>query len=376
MTSPTQQIQRRKVDWTVALFLILNPLIALTLLPIHLWYKSIPLSILIFTLVFAAATNLSVTAGYHRLFAHRSYEARSFLKLVLLLFGASAFQGSALKWASDHRRHHNFEDTPNDPYAITKGFWHAHMGWMFFKDMSGFKLKAPDLEADPLIRNQHKYYLIWSIGMGFLFPTIVGWMLGSALGGLILGGGLRIFVTQQSTFFVNSLCHYLGRQTYSREITARDSFIVAVLTHGEGYHNFHHKFQLDYRNGIRWYHWDPTKWTINVFKWIGLAKKLRTISAQEILKARLQVEALMIEKRGFSQEKVEALRLRILEAQIRWKQVRDEYDRRRDLFKENSQNRIQELRIQIKELKVQMKKAKSDFGFAMEEWKIYLAATA
>jgi stearoyl-CoA desaturase (delta-9 desaturase) len=367
-------MNKKRIDWTVTLFLILNPLFAIVLLSIYLYSTSIPISLLVFALFFAAATNLSITAGYHRLFAHRSYEAHPLLKVLLLLVGSSAFQGSALKWSSDHRSHHLNEDTPNDPYSIKKGFWYAHMGWMFYQEASNLKIKARDLEKDGWIRNQHKYYLLWSIGMGFLFPTLVGWWCGSAFGGFIVGGALRIFVTQQSTFFVNSLCHYFGSQPYSKEITARDSFIVAILTHGEGYHNFHHKFQLDYRNGIRWYHWDPTKWTINFFKWIGLAKKLRTISAQEILKARLQVDALIIRKRGLSQEKIESLRLRILEAQSRWKQLGEDYERRKSLFAESSQIRLQDIQLQVKELRLQMKRAKAEFKFSMEEWKLYTSA--
>lgn len=366
---------KKTIDWTITLFLILNPLIAFLLLGVYLWTNSMPLSLLIFTLLFAAATNLSITAGYHRLFAHRSYQAHPVLKIILLLVGASAFQGSALKWSSDHRRHHAHEDTPNDPYAIHRGFWHAHMGWMFYKETGNLAIRARDLESDPWVLHQHKYYLWWSIGMGFLFPTLVGWALGSAFAGLIIGGGLRIFVTQQSTFCVNSLCHYLGSRPYSQDITARDSVLVALITHGEGYHNFHHKFQIDYRNGIKWYQWDPTKWTINTFKLLGLANKLKTISSQEILKAKLQVEALLIKKKGFSQEKVELLKNRILEAQAQWRRLREDYENKKARFSENSQNCFQDLQIQIRELKLQMKRAKAEFHFALEEWQIYARAT-
>lgn len=358
--------EKNKIDWTVTLFLILNPLIAFMLLPIYLWLHSVPMSLLVFTFIFAAATNLSITAGYHRLFAHKSYEANGLLKILYLFVGASAFQGSALKWASDHRRHHGHVDTDNDPYSIKKGFWYAHMGWMFFKKSVDLEIKAPDLEKDPWIAHQNKYYIYWAIIAGFIFPAVVGYFLGSALGGLIIAGAIRIFVTQQSTFFVNSLCHTFGRQTYSKEITAKDSFFVALLTHGEGYHNFHHKFQIDYRNGIKWYHWDPTKWTIKVLAWFGFAKKLKTISAQEILKARLQVEALLIEKKGFSAESIELLRVRVLEAQNKWKSLKEDYEKKRLQLSASSS-------LKIAELQLQMKKAKSEFQFAMREWQMYLA---
>lgn len=367
------QNNKRHIDWPVALFLILNPILGFLLLGVCLVYSSVPMAVLIFAIIFAAATNLSITAGYHRLFSHRSYEAHPLMKLLLLMVGSSGFQGSALKWSSDHRRHHANIDTDDDPYSIEKGFWYAHMGWMFYKESVGLEIKAPDLLKDKLVVNQDKYYLIWAIGSGFLFPTLVGWALGSWLAGLVVAGSLRIFLTQQSTFFVNSLCHTLGRKTYSKEISARDSLLVAFLTHGEGYHNFHHKFQLDYRNGIKWYQWDPTKWTILLMKWAGLAQKLKTIPAQEILRARLQVEGQLMQTKGFSQDQVEALKLKILKAQNQWKEIKEDYEKRKNQWSENSQIRLGELKLQMAELRIQMKKAKADFKFALEEWQLYLA---
>jgi stearoyl-CoA desaturase (delta-9 desaturase) len=270
-------------DLTVSLFLILNPLISVALTVYYfMTAEQVSWSILTFAFIFAAATNLSVTAGYHRLFSHKSYDAHPLVKALFLFVGSSGFQGSALKWSSDHRRHHSKIDTDNDPYNIHEGFWYAHMGWMFRKDSVDLPIQAPDLEKDRMVVFQDKHYVWIAVATGFIFPMVIGYFLGSALAGLAIAGGLRIALTQQSTFFVNSLCHTLGEKTYSDDISARDSFIVAVLTHGEGYHNFHHKFQIDYRNGIRWYHWDPTKWTIVALKWMGLAYKLREISSAEI----------------------------------------------------------------------------------------------
>jgi stearoyl-CoA desaturase (delta-9 desaturase) len=194
---------------------------------------------------------------------------------------------------------------------------------------------------------------------------VVGHFLGSALAGFAIAGGLRIALTQQSTFFVNSLCHTLGRRTYSHEISARDSFFVAVLTHGEGYHNFHHKFQIDYRNGIRWYHWDPTKWTIVTLKWMGLASKLRKISNAEILKARLQVESLKMRSRGFSEENLEALKEKILAAQLRMRKLSEDYQRMKNEFQDAQMARIEHV-------KTELRIAKLEFEMGMKLWRIYL----
>lgn len=362
---------KKQIDWPVALFLTLNPIVGLTLFFIYLYFFDTTVAMWVVFLVFAALTNLSITAGYHRLFAHRSYETNTFMKFLLLFFGSSAFQGPALKWASDHRRHHSHIDTEKDPYSIKKGFWYAHMGWLFYKDSVDLDIKAPDLEKDGLLQHQNKHYLFWSIGAGFVFPILIGLFFGAPLGGLIIFGSLRIFLTQQSTFFVNSLCHTLGEQTYSKEISARDSFIVAVLTHGEGYHNFHHQFQLDYRNGIKWYHWDPTKWMIQLMNLFGMAKKLKTIPAQEILKAKLNSEAKWLEAKGISAEKLEDLKLKILETQVKIKKFKEEYAIIKRDWKNSSQERWNELQVQIAEMKLNIKNAKAEFKFALKEWQMY-----
>ncbi len=242
-----------KIYWPTALFFIITPLITFIAVPWYIIENGFPTGVLIFALIYAILTNLSITAGYHRLFSHKSYEAHTIPKLLFLLIGASAWQGSALKWSSDHRKHHQKVDSEEDPYSITKGFWYAHMGWLFDKKSVNIPISAPDLENDSLIAWQNKYYVPLAIFMSFIFPGLIGALFGSFWAGFFIAGGLRVILTQQSTFLVNSLTHTLGKQTYSDKVSARDSLFVAFLTHGEGYHNFHHTFQLDYRNGIRWY---------------------------------------------------------------------------------------------------------------------------
>lgn len=339
-------------------FFTILPVVTVILLIIYFLKFELSWGIVIFSFIFAAATNLSITAGYHRLYAHRSYQATAWVRIALLAIGASAYQGSALKWSSDHRRHHNKVDSEEDPYTITKGFWFAHMGWLFTETEHDV-IKAPDLEVDSMIVFQDKYYLPISIFMGFIFPMLVGWAMGDAFAGLLFGGALRILLTQQSTFFVNSLSHTLGKRPYCEDVTARDSIIVAFLTHGEGYHNYHHRFQTDYRNGIRWYHWDPTKWTIRFMSLLGLAKNLRRMPAQEILKARLQVEFEKIRSQGFSEEKIRNLKEQILSAQARMKVLKEEYQKQK----------MDQLRLEIAEAKIQ-------FQAGMRLWKLYLAQSA
>lgn len=340
----------------MTLFLVLNPLISVVLLVAYLFWSQQytayqVMAVTAFGFVFAILTNLSITMGYHRLFAHKSYEAHPLLQGILLFISSGAFQGSALKWCSDHRVHHKFEDTDKDPYSINKGFWYAHMGWMMTHEAVSLPVFAPDLEKNKLIKWQHDNYLFAAVFVGYAFPTLVGALMGNALLGLVIAGGLRIFFTQQSTFLVNSLSHTLGKTPYSLDKTAKDSFIVTILTHGEGYHNFHHKFQFDYRNGIRWYHWDPTKWSIQLAALIGLAKKLKTVQFSEILKARLEVESVKFQNTDFYREKLEPLSAKIVEAQAHFEKLKVEYAQTKDQKMEELKQELELMKVELDSMK-------------------------
>ncbi|MBS0374008.1 MAG: fatty acid desaturase [Proteobacteria bacterium] len=239
------------------------------------------------------ANGLSITCGYHRLFAHATYEARPALKLFYLLFGAMALQNSVLVWAAGHRVHHRYiDDTERDPYCARRGFWFSHIGWMLHNYPSG----EPDfstvreLQADPLVAWQHRHYLTIALAMNFGVPLLLGLATGDVLGCLLLAGLLRLVVSHHVTFFINSLAHMFGTRPYTEDNTARDNPVVALLTFGEGYHNFHHMFAHDYRNGVRWWQWDPSKWFINLMRWAGLAYGLKSVPWFRIQRARLETQ--------------------------------------------------------------------------------------
>lgn len=349
-------VQLKKICWSVTLFLILNPIISVLMLVLYLVFSSAYTFsqlawISAFGLVFAVLTNLSITMGYHRLFSHKSFEAHPLLEWILLFISAGAFQGSALKWSSDHRIHHRYEDTDKDPYSIKKGFWYAHMGWMMTHEAVSLPIHAPDLQKKKWVQFQHDHYLVCAIVVGYILPLFVGWLLGNAFLGLVIAGGLRIFLTQQSTFFVNSLSHTLGKTPYSLDKTAKDSLIVAFLTHGEGYHNFHHKFQFDYRNGIKWYHWDPTKWSIQLAAVLGLANKLKTVQFSEILRAKMEVESEKFKSSHFYKEKMEPLAARLIEAQAQFERLKKEYALAKDQKLADVRAEIELMHIEIESMK-------------------------
>ena len=292
--SPCRSVKR--VNWVNLLFFLALPIIAVVGLP---WYAAtVGISRGDWWLFFAfvIATGFSITVGYHRLFAHRSFQGSRLLTFLSLFFGAAAFEQSALMWASQHRDHHRYVDTPLDPYSIKKGFWYAHIGWLVFWHQETDYSNVKDLAADPLLMHQHRYYLAWAMTTGVMLPLAIGAATGHLLGAFLLGVVGRLTFVHHSTFCINSICHTFGKATYDIDATARDHWLVALITSGEGYHNFHHRFASDYRNGVQWYQWDPSKWMILVLSWLGLAKKLYRVSPQAILAARTEAERQRIER--------------------------------------------------------------------------------
>lgn len=281
-----------EIDWVNSLFLTLTPVLAVVLSWIYFSAHAIEASQILMAVAFYFITGISITAGYHRLLSHKAYKAGSIVKFLYLIFGAAAFQNSALKWCSDHRVHHRHVDHEKDPYNINKGFFYAHMGWIFFKEQKTETAHYPkDLLNDKLVMWQHRNYLAIAVTVGFILPTLLGYFLGSALGGLALSGLARVVFVHHCTFFINSLCHIVGSRPYTDTNTARDSYVMALFSYGEGYHNYHHYFPSDYRNGIRWYHFDPTKWLIKILSFVGLVKDLKKVPEKLIVQARAEMQS-------------------------------------------------------------------------------------
>ncbi len=323
------------INWLNALFLTTTALIALIGMPLYIYFVGVSWSLIGVFVFYLAATGFSVTAGYHRLFAHRSYDTNRFIKLFYLIFGAAACENSALKWAADHRYHHSFVDQEDDPYNIRRGFFYAHIGWVFLKRPENACFdSASDLFQDPLVCWQRRFYLPLAILVGGALPLLIGYFLGDALGCFLLAGVTRTVLVHHSTFFINSLCHFMGKQPYSLKDTSRDSAVAAILTLGEGYHNYHHRFQYDYRNGVRWYHFDPTKWLIKTLETLRLARNLRRASGVHIFKARIYVQRGQVqeklgefspESRTAMEEKIHATHSALLAAYARWEKLKAEY---------------------------------------------------
>lgn len=269
------------------------PVLALILVPLWGVYHGFSAAQWLWALVFLYLNGLSITGGYHRLWAHNAYEAHPALKWFFALWGAGALQSSILVWASDHRRHHrHVDDNEQDPYSAGRGLWFSHMGWMLRNYPSGDNdfSNARDLQRDPVVMFQHRHYVALTTFMNLGPVLLLGVILGDVIGTLLLVGLLRLVVNHHVTFFINSLAHFWGNRPYTEDNSARDNGFLAFLTYGEGYHNYHHIFQKDYRNGIRWWQWDPTKWMIALCARLGLARNLNRVPDFRIQRAMIDAQ--------------------------------------------------------------------------------------
>jgi len=291
--SPVAATEPAPINWTNMILFTSTPLAAITLVPLYGYFVGYSAFDWVAFVLMMGFCGISITAGYHRLWSHKTYKAHPLLRFIFALGGACALQNDVFHWASDHRRHHQHVDNNDrDPYSAGRGFWFSHMGWILRNYPSGKRdfSNIKDLQQDPILQWQHKHYLALVLVMNIAVPALIGYIGGSVIAGLLLSGLLRLVMSQHVTWLINSIAHMWGRQTYSDKSSARDNPVLALFTYGEGYHNYHHTFQWDYRNGIRWWHFDPTKWLIKVCSWVGLTSDLKRCSPLVIETARLEMQ--------------------------------------------------------------------------------------
>ncbi len=272
------------LHWGVLLFIVGYHVALLALLPVYLWSGSPGLGLVAITFGLWCATLMAITTGYHRFYSHKTYRASRVMEVPLLFFATVSIQGSALKWAFDHRLHHKHVDGEKDPYGTSKGFWHSHMLWMFEHQEPIQEKVVRDLMQNPLVMFQHRHYGLLATFSNILVVATIGLVTQDLFGAVVFGFLLRLFLAHHSTWFINSLAHIWGTKPYSSEHSAVNNFILAHLTFGEGYHNYHHTFSGDYRNGIRWYQFDPPKYLIWLMSKLKLASDLKRVNRVAIEK--------------------------------------------------------------------------------------------
>ncbi len=354
------------LNWGVTAVLGLTFLAAITIVP---WYGIVHgYSAWAWTFfgIFIVLNGVGIGSGYHRLWSHRTYDAHPLLKWILAVMGGMSVQNSIIIWCARHRQHHRYvDDNDKDPYSIGRGFWFAHIGWMLREYKSGdvdYSV-VRDLQQDPVAAWQHNWYWTLVLVTNVGFPLLIGWLTGDVLGMFLLAGVGRLVISHHFTFFINSLAHMWGKQPYTDENTARDQTFLALITYGEGYHNYHHKFQNDYRCGIRWWHLDLNKWFISACALFGLAKNRKRTPQFKVLRARLNMDfkaaRQKLEQSSVSanwRDLVETEYAQFMETIRQWQQLQKErMQQGRQMLAERIESEAASLTARYRELEVSLK---------------------
>lgn len=367
-------MKKRKIEWVVSTYIIGYHLALLIGLPFYFMHHSPRGGLYGAAAILLYLTGLAVTVGYHRLYSHNTFKTNKYVEAVILFFASMATQGSALKWSCDHRRHHAFVDTERDPYSIKKGFMHAHMFWLFRQTEPIDQKVVADLWKNKLVMFQHKYYGSLMIITNVLVTLFMGYLFNDYLGALVITWGIRLFFLHHFTWFINSLAHTWGSQSFSQEHTAVDNYVISLVTFGEGYHNYHHTFANDYRNGIKWYHFDPTKWIIWSLSKLHLATGLRKINDYRIKEKMVletkeelitKLKTLWSDNKKALEEKVVSLTDDLLEKLVEIKTLTTEY---------NTSKNEGICKTQLKALKQKLKSLDKKLNVEWSSWKKFSRA--
>jgi len=245
---------------------------------------SFDLSLLV---IFYLLTGFGVTIGFHRLFTHRSFETSPTIQIILVILGSMAGQGPLYFWVATHRKHHAFSDKVADPHTPSKGFWHAHIGWMWTPEPINYARYSSDLMKLKYMQKYVATYFVWVL-LGLLIPALLSyWHKQSAIGlltGLVWGGFARIFLVQNATWAVNSVCHMWGGKSSNTKDNSRNNWLVSIFSLGEGWHNNHHNHPTSARHGLKFWQIDASYILIYCLSKINL---IRNIKSKELVSVAL-----------------------------------------------------------------------------------------
>ncbi|APU12810.1 MULTISPECIES: acyl-CoA desaturase [Actinoalloteichus] len=244
---------------------------------------------------FFVISGLGITAGFHRYFTHGSFKANRPLRIGLAIAGSMALQGPVITWVADHRRHHAFSDKEGDPHspwmfgtspvALAKGFWHAHMGWLFERDLTNTQRFTPDLLADPDIARVQRQFGLWTV-VSLLLPGVLGglitWSFWGAFTAFFWAGLVRVGLLHHVTWSVNSICHMVGERPFQARDKSANFWPLAILSFGESWHNLHHADPTCARHGVQRGQIDITARLIWIFEKFGWATKVRWPTTQRL----------------------------------------------------------------------------------------------
>ncbi|MBA2554185.1 MAG: acyl-CoA desaturase [Geodermatophilaceae bacterium] len=238
--------------------------------------------------LFYFVTGHGITVGYHRYFTHGSFKAPKPVRIILAICGSMAIQGPVIQWVADHRRHHAFSDREGDPHspwrfgstlpALTKGLFHAHLGWLFDPDQTNRGRYAPDLLKDDAVRRTSNLFILWA-GVSLFLPALLGglltWSWTGAVSGFFWAGLVRVCVLHHVTWSINSICHTIGQRPFASRDKSANFWPLAILSMGESWHNSHHADPTAARHGVLRGQLDSSAriiWIAEKFGWVSAAK--------------------------------------------------------------------------------------------------------
>jgi stearoyl-CoA desaturase (Delta-9 desaturase) len=274
---------------------VFGPAVALLAAVVLLWNEVVGWeALVILAAMYVLTGGLGISVGFHRLFAHRSYEAAKPVRATLAVLGTMAMMGPITRWVTNHRKHHSFTDVEGDPHsphltgrtgvlgAVT-GLWHAHVGWIFTPDRAPLERYARDLLEDPLVAFVSRTTGLW-VALGLVIPFTAGLALTATLEGALIamlwGGPVRVCIVHHLTFSINSLCHFTGRRRFKTGDESRNVSWLAPLSFGESWHNNHHAFPSSAYLGLRRREVDLGRWVIRGLERTGLVWNVKHPSAR------------------------------------------------------------------------------------------------
>ncbi len=266
----TQAVQKTAVKYDIPALVFIPGLHVASLFAIP-YFSWDALAVCLFGLFIV--TPFGVNLGFHRLISHRSLKTPQWLEYVLVTIGAVMAGGPPIFWAAAHRAHHKYSDTPKDPHDSGRGFWYAHMTHLFHgksqAELDMWLKLVPDLRDD-------RYYKFlnaaWIPLSALMLVPLYYW---GGVAYVMWGGVVRVTLMLHFTWTVNSIAHMWGYRNYESADRARNSWLVAILAAGEGWHNNHHAHPYSATNRHRWWEFDFTYGIIWCLEKVGLATRVR-----------------------------------------------------------------------------------------------------
>jgi stearoyl-CoA desaturase (delta-9 desaturase) len=259
------------------------------------WINGVTLATLVIFAITYALTTLGVTVGFHRYFAHHSFQTSRVMRAIFIVLGSTALQGTMLYWVSTHRRHHQFSDTAGDPHSPRlhdgtwrgrwTAFWHSHTGWLFSQEVSNPARFALDLIRDPSTFRAQQRYLIWAV-IGLALPAVAGGLIeGSVYGALeafLWAGPVRLVIVHNASWGVGSVSHLYGARPFVTRDHSANNLWVALFAFGEGLQNNHHAFPQAAYHSYHWWEPDVSSYAVAALAASGLIWDLHRPSPQAI----------------------------------------------------------------------------------------------